>query len=341
MYVGAIVRIEQQRNSDDETSSQQTNEVSTAVTIPRSSGIYQIRCIPTGKIYIGSAVSLRDRWDKHRASLRKGKHRNIHLQSAWDKYGEESFEFLILELVGRAGLLEAEQAWIDKTKCTDRTIGFNIYEIAGSPGDLFAQVWEGFIDPDGTEVIITNLFDFCRQHNLGFTSMHRLAMGKSKLKSYKGWTHRNSIRKRDYIKTYDGFISPDGQPVGPIINLAAFCREHGLDKTHMVAIVQGRICSHRGWTYNTGRQPLNLPKTYTGFINPEGQRVTITNLQAFCKEQGLHPVHMHELKNGSRKAYRGWTWRESDEQSGEQEREASSYQPADSGNQPLPTETRS
>jgi hypothetical protein len=34
--------------------------------------------------------------------------------------------------------------------------------------------------------------------------MNRLAKGKSKLKSYKGWTPRNSVRQREYIKTYDG-----------------------------------------------------------------------------------------------------------------------------------------
>jgi group I intron endonuclease len=41
--------------------------------LPRASGIYQIRCIPTGKIYVGSAVNLRKRWDQHHRSLRKGK----------------------------------------------------------------------------------------------------------------------------------------------------------------------------------------------------------------------------------------------------------------------------
>lgn len=313
------MRTRQQNTGSQFSSDQQANDASPAVVIPRSSGIYQIGCIPTGKFYIGSAVSLRDRWDRHRHLLRKGTHRNVHLQNAWDKYGEESFEFSILELVDRPDLLRAEQRWIDKSGCTDRTIGFNIYEIAGSPGDIFAQVWEGFVDPKGNEISIINLFDFCRKHDLNFTAMRSLAIGKSKLKSHKGWTHKNSVRERDYIKTYDGFIDPDGHPVGPITNLAAFCREHRLDNTHMVAVMRRRICSHRGWTYVNSRQPLNLPKTYTGYINPAGQRVTITNPKAFCEEQGLHPVHMHELKNGKRKAYKGWTWRANDEQSREEE----------------------
>lgn len=281
---------------------------------PRSAGVYQIRCILTGKIYIGSTVDLRERWGRHRRSLRQGNHQNVFLQQAWVKYGEANFKFSLLEFAETSELLRSEQAWIDKTGCADRNIGFNIYNVAGSPGDMLAQIWEGFIDPNGNEITITNLHEFCRQHSLDFPSMHRLAKGKSKLKSYKGWTHRNSIRQRDYVKTYDGFITPDGRPAGSITNLAAFCRDHGLDNTHMVALANSRIYSHRGWTYDNDRQNLNLPKTYTGFINPAGLRVVFMNLQAFCREHELNAVHMHELVSGKRKSHKGWTWRINDEQ---------------------------
>ena len=55
------------------------------------------------------------------------------------------------------------------------------------------------------------------------------------------------------------------------------------------------------------------PKTHTGFIDPTGQRVAITNLAEFCRQHGLHPVHMHQVKNGQRKSHKGWTWREEEE----------------------------
>jgi group I intron endonuclease len=275
----------------------------------RSSGVYQIRCNTNGKIYIGSAVNMPVRWAGHRRSLQRGVHRNRHLQRAWNKYGEERFDFTVLEYVTPAFLLRAEQQWIDKSQCTDKKIGFNIYPIAGSPGDTFVQVWEGFIDPQGNEVTIINLERFCQEHGLNRASMYRLANGKSKLKSYKGWAHKNSVRQRDYVKTYDGFIDPDGNPVGLITNLAAFCRDRGLDNTHMVAVAHGKICSHRGWTHKNGRQKSG-PKAHTGFINPDGQRVIIANLRAFCRKHGLQPVHMHQLKNSQRKSHKGWTWRE-------------------------------
>ena len=280
--------------------------------MPRSSGIYQILCHSNGKIYIGSAVDMRARCDHHRLDLRRGEHHNNYLQSAWDKYGEENFNCEVLEIVDESDLLRAEQDWIDRTGCANEEIGFNIYDIAGSPGEINAKEWEGFVDPDGNEITITNLQKLCREYNLDFPSMHRLAMGKSKLKSHKGWTHKNSVRQRDYVKTYDGFIDPGGNTVGPITNLAAFCREHGLDNTHMVAVANGRILSHRGWTFNNGKQRL-VPKTYTIFVSPDGQRVVITNLPAFCQEHGLSEVHMRQLIYGARKSHKGWTWRDADE----------------------------
>ncbi len=158
-----------------------------------------------------------------------------------------------------------------------------------------------------------NLNKFCRVNNLALASMIRLSHGRSKLKSYKGWTHRNSVRKRAYIKTYEGFVDPEGHAVGPITNLAAFCREHSLDKTHMVAVAHGRLISHQGWTFVTGRWPFK--RLYRGFISPTGEHVEFANLLAFCHDNDRSPIHMHNVKSSVRKSHKGWTWRKPDDPS--------------------------
>lgn len=185
-----------------ETSIVQRDEDCRAGRLPLASGVYQILCTANSKLYVGSSVSIWDRWLHHRRLLRRGDHTNLFLQRAWNRHGEERFEWSVLELVDPAELLAAEQRWIDKTLCFDRKRGFNIFAIAGSPGDNLTQLWEGFIDPEGNEIVISGLQRFCRQNALDYRSMHRLASGKSKLKSYKGWTHRNSRRQRDHVKTY-------------------------------------------------------------------------------------------------------------------------------------------
>lgn len=98
---------------------------------PDVSGIYRITCVPTGKIYIGSAVSFRTRWANHFSSLRRNAHKNPKLQAAWNKYGEQAFTFEVFELVLIPFLLEREQYWLDKLKPFGKN-GFNIARVAGS-----------------------------------------------------------------------------------------------------------------------------------------------------------------------------------------------------------------
>jgi len=78
-------------------------------------GIYVVRVAGTDKAYVGSAMSLSVRWQRHRAALRAGRHCNPHLQRAWDKYGEDAFSCEALEfVVDPMGLIRAEQRWIDE-----------------------------------------------------------------------------------------------------------------------------------------------------------------------------------------------------------------------------------
>lgn len=88
-------------------------------------GIYIIENKSNGKIYIGSSINLRSRWIKHLSDLRRGTHSNPHLQSAWTKYGEEAFEYRILETLEES-VREREQHYINHYNALDRTIGYNI-----------------------------------------------------------------------------------------------------------------------------------------------------------------------------------------------------------------------
>ena len=57
------------------------------------SGIYKITCLQNGRVYVGQAINIKDRWTSHMQCLNRNKHHNIHLQRAWNKYGEECFKF--------------------------------------------------------------------------------------------------------------------------------------------------------------------------------------------------------------------------------------------------------
>lgn len=78
-----------------------------------TSGIYEIVNAVNGHSYVGSAKDFANRWSGHQSRLRKGKHHNRHLQSAWDKYGADAFTFRRLLLCSAADLLLYEQIVID------------------------------------------------------------------------------------------------------------------------------------------------------------------------------------------------------------------------------------
>lgn len=82
-----------------------------------TSGIYEIRNKVTGVSYIGSSINTEVRKRQHIYALRKGKHPARYMQNAWNKHGEDAFEFLILEEVPDVlRLIEREQHWIDTKK---------------------------------------------------------------------------------------------------------------------------------------------------------------------------------------------------------------------------------
>ena len=63
-------------------------------------GIYRITNILDGMSYIGkTGMNFGDRWDSHRSLLNSGSHFNKQLQNAWAEFGEDSFEFQIIESV--------------------------------------------------------------------------------------------------------------------------------------------------------------------------------------------------------------------------------------------------
>lgn len=80
-------------------------------------GIYAIRNLKNNNLYIGSSINIQARLEKHRSLLRGNVHENIYLQNAYNKYGENSFIFELLELETiQDNLIVREQFWIDNLK---------------------------------------------------------------------------------------------------------------------------------------------------------------------------------------------------------------------------------
>lgn len=95
--------------------------------------IYAFRNRENGKVYIGSAIDALERRNDHLYALRRGRSHCPHLQAAWTKYGEDTFEWGIVEVVAEPTMLiEREQFWMDIFQSCDRLFGYNARPKAGN-----------------------------------------------------------------------------------------------------------------------------------------------------------------------------------------------------------------
>lgn len=62
-----------------------------------SMGVFQIRNLINGKIFIGSSVNLDKIWNRHKFQLEMNGHKSKGLQQDWNEQGAENFVFEVLE----------------------------------------------------------------------------------------------------------------------------------------------------------------------------------------------------------------------------------------------------
>jgi group I intron endonuclease len=89
-------------------------------------GIYKIENLIDGKVYIGSSVNIFSRKQKHFWMLKKGIHDNSHLQNSYNKIGEDSFVFEVLEECNNDDLIIKENYYIFKYKSNNSEFGYNL-----------------------------------------------------------------------------------------------------------------------------------------------------------------------------------------------------------------------
>lgn len=211
--------------------------------IPKMSGIYKITCTINGRIYIGSSKNILNRWWSHKTELNNKSHRNIHLQRAWNKHGEQSFIIEVVELVMTSILLEREQYWLDKLKPFGKN-GFNIAQNAERPtlGIKLSNEHRAKISAaqkgrkHSAEVIEKRA---AKRRGVPNPKSGAARIG---LKQSDETKHKRALScSKKYIVT-----NPIGEEL-IVVGLAKFCREYDLDKSMMVGLARGRRATYKGW----------------------------------------------------------------------------------------------
>ena len=100
---------------------------------PRPMGIYQIRNLTNGKVFIGSSLDLPGKFNSQRFQLNCGSHFNSALLADWRAYGQDNFEFEVLEYLNpdkvakadwRKTLAVMEEKWLNDIRPYDEK-GYN------------------------------------------------------------------------------------------------------------------------------------------------------------------------------------------------------------------------
>lgn len=92
-------------------------------------GIYKITCTKNNKFYIGSSNHIRKRFNYHRSLLRRNKHHSKYLQNCFNKYGNTSLNFELVQIIDDIdNLRTTEQYYIDNLKPSFNSVGLALGE---------------------------------------------------------------------------------------------------------------------------------------------------------------------------------------------------------------------
>lgn len=265
------------------------------------SGVYSITCLNTLKVYIGSAVDIKRRWNWHKTALRRSQHHSILLQRAWHKYGEHEFVFLVLELCPPQNVVTREQAWLDALAPYNPQRGYNIAKDANAPSkgrkhtaEHKAKIGVASLGRHRTEEEKAKISAAHkgRKHTAAArANMSAAQVGKTHTAEHKakiGAASREAWQKPEYREKLMKRLqnpSPD-------------------TRAKISAALTGRACTPEAKAKIAAKNSLAYVVTA-----PDGTEITVQNLTQFCRDHGLSPANLGATSRGLRNHHKGWKCR--------------------------------
>lgn len=281
-------------------------------------GIYMIRCTANGDRYIGSAKSILRRKSDHLCNLRIGKHHSKHLQNVYNKYGEASLEFLILEIVDDCSrLLEREQYWIDKlkpeiNKAAKAESGFLGLRHSKETRLELSRIQKQRMKSTS---LIERLRAAARTQNLlgnnGMKGKHLSEEQKQKLRELAQKQYSTPESRQKHSEIMRNWCTPEMRE-----RISKVKTGKKLSAEHAQKIGER---SRRAWENYTEEERrerhekmskavvLAKAKHYKGFVAPDGTIYRdVYNLAEFCRKHNLMEGEMSALNSGKALSHRGW-----------------------------------
>jgi len=162
-------------------------------------GIYKITNLKNNKGYIGQSTDIKKRWRNHKFELKNNLHNNPYLQNAFNKHGEEAFEFRIIEKTSPENLDEAEEFWIDYFDSTNPEKGYNL-KYGGNSSKMRADVQERINLARELDRVEAHYFKMRHiNNNGGLTKLYELAKANKTQKQAASELNVPQIYIKEYL----------------------------------------------------------------------------------------------------------------------------------------------
>jgi len=249
----------------------------------KGKGVYTIRFINTRKLYVGSTTrTFYKRWADHLSALRIKKHANIHLQRAFNKYGENSIIFEILEECEEEFILSTEQFWLNMLDVYK--IGYNrnptaynskgvkrskkTCENIGKTGNWRKanEAWVGNKHTEETRKLISNkVRTHDKEYGRVFTEERKANIGKALKKAHA----EGRISATNGNRKYKEIIAKKGDEVLYFKNTTEAKEHFNLRYTGPIGrVLKGERKHYKGYTFEY-RRTVGQVKPSELLENPE------------------------------------------------------------------------
>lgn len=283
------------------------------------SGVYKIINVNNGRIYIGSCKIFKQRAQEHTKSLLKNKHSNKFLQGDFNKCGESSFEFRVIEVVSgeQRNRLLVEQKYIDQyydnqQQCYNfdkRTNNNSRSCRSKSPGETRKKMSESmrkkWKDPEYRK--FQSEFQSKKTKELWQDSEYRARH----VEAIREFTQKPEYRKKLSKAAQGKEISKETR-TKISKSVSKINKELWQNSEYRKKVIEGRKHSWANDEVRKKRASIKFrklkEKTYK-LRNPDGKKVTITNMKDFCSRSDviLVPQLMSKVARGLLENYKGWT----------------------------------
>lgn len=278
-------------------------------------GIYQIRNIQNGKVYIGSTICFKRRYSQHESKLKKGTHFNKHLLSAWNKYGSAQFLFEVLEVNegSREEIRKQEQVIIDsysdkwercynldkRTKHCQQTWSKNPETTSRKKSANAKKLWA---DPDFRE----------RMSGENHPSYGKSRTEQVKKKISKANKGNTAFKGKSHSKKTKVIMSKMAKARGVSEKTRIAQKKALTGRKQTIAHIQKRVKARENYIVKQSTKKkigiANSKRYDCTLVDPLGNHYSsIQNLSEFCRIHNLRSSKIHLVIQRKRNHHKGWT----------------------------------